>query len=457
MRKDEKALLKKIVLWTALTLVFLIVFFCYIHYRKHHHISRGKPLAKVNGSKIYESELNSRLSALAASYGSENLAFDDLDEDMLKALLTEVYANRKIYKIAKKRQNIRKDDNLKFLAKEYYSRLVREKFLNENLFNNIREEEIRQQYDDMISRLRGREERKISHILLKTEEEAQRVKNNILMRGNFEKMANRYSLDRETAENGGSLGYVLKEEIVIPEFAEIAFLLRKGELSRPIETESGWHLVRVDDIREVKLRPYEEVRGEILDRIRQDRFDLFVEKIVGEPKIEFLKNFREIIRNKFALSTNPEKNENVENTNDANMSNGENENDQNGNSYESLDDILADHIGKTEENSKIKGNDGGEINFRANQRNIYENGSENESIINRRKNEEKNDYLPLGKVLSKSLSEEKNNGLNTEKDDGKEKIRESGDEEENMKDGENTNSDEDIEEKKKLNKKWWKW
>lgn len=306
MRKDELIFLRKIAILLIFILLLTVSTGCFLHYKKYHYIYKGKTVAKVGNTKIYEKELYSRLSFLAKQYNDENLKIDDLDEDTIKALLMEIYANRKIYKLAKKSKNTINIYDLKFLAKEYYERLIREKFLNDNLFSNITEDEIQKKYNELVEMVEGKEERKISHIVLKTEEEALRIKNIVLMRNNFEKMAEQKSLDTESAINGGCIGYILKEEIAIAEFAEVAFLLKQGEMSRPIETENGWHIIRVDDIRKIKIKSYEEAREEILEKIRQDKFDSFIEGTIGNPNIEIFMNLDENIKSKNTEKNNEE-------------------------------------------------------------------------------------------------------------------------------------------------------
>lgn len=306
MRKDELIFLRKIAILLIFILLLTVSTGCFLHYKKYHYIYKGKTVAKVGNTKIYEKELYSRLSFLAKQYNDENLKINDLDEDTIKALLMEIYANRKIYKLAKKSKNTINIYDLKFLAKEYYERLIREKFLNDNLFSNITEDEIQKKYNELVEMVEGKEERKISHIVLKTEEEALRIKNIVLMRNNFEKMAEQKSLDTESAINGGCIGYILKEEIAIAEFAEVAFLLKQGEMSRPIETENGWHIIRVDDIRKIKIKSYEEAREEILEKIRQDKFDSFIEGTIGNPNIEIFMDLDENIKSKNTEKNNEE-------------------------------------------------------------------------------------------------------------------------------------------------------
>lgn len=89
---------------------------------------------------------------------------------------------------------------------------------------------------------------KASHILVKTEDEAKNLYKEITEGKSFDDLAAMHSLCPSGA-NGGDLGFFTKGQMVKP-FEDAAFSLKKGELSQPVETQFGWHLVLVTDIDE---------------------------------------------------------------------------------------------------------------------------------------------------------------------------------------------------------------
>ncbi|MDR2777751.1 MAG: peptidylprolyl isomerase [Rickettsiales bacterium] len=289
MRKEERRFIGKVAFGAILLTALVSGGLVYNHYRNYHYVGRGKLIAKINGVRIHERDVEEFLSLSTKSDGSESdvkLKIDRVDRRLLRAMAIEVYTDNAIYRTAKK-HGLTTDDDVKFLTRKYHERLVREKFLNKYIVGNIREDDLKDRYQQLVDMVKDREERKISHIVVATEEEADRIKNMILRFNNFEAMAEKKSLDRESALNGGSIGYVLRENIIIPEFAEIAFLLKIGELSRPIETKNGWHVLRVDDIRNIKIRSYEESRNDILEQMRQEKLEEFIGGFTHRPKVEF--------------------------------------------------------------------------------------------------------------------------------------------------------------------------
>ena len=85
--------------------------------------------------------------------------------------------------------------------------------------------------------------------------------------------------------NGGDLGYFTKEQMV-PEFSKVAFELKKGEISGPVKTQFGWHVIKVEDKRTKPAPKFDEVKGQIENFVvRKAQADL-VQKLRGEAKIE---------------------------------------------------------------------------------------------------------------------------------------------------------------------------
>ena len=288
MRKDEKRILKISILIVAIVEILLICLFSYIHYRKYHYIPKDEKIANINGLNIYKVDIENRLQTLFSN--EQNIELNKLDPELFKALILEKYYDEAILKLAKK-QGITKNKYYKFISQEYFNRLVREEYLNKNIFNKITEEDIKHRYDELVSITKNKEERKISHILVETEEEARRVRNIVSRLNSFEKIAKQRSLDSASAINGGNLGYLIKEEITIKEFADIAFLLKEGEISRPVQTQEGWHIIKVDDIRKMSIKTYEESKSDIYEELKSKEFEKFINSILNKREIEKIKVF----------------------------------------------------------------------------------------------------------------------------------------------------------------------
>ena len=107
-------------------------------------------------------------------------------------------------------------------------------------------------------------EAKASHILVKTEEEAKEIAKALKGGGDFTQLAGSKSVDRGSAERGGDLGWFGWGKMV-DEFQSAIFSMKPGQTSKPIKTAFGFHIIRLDSLREVPLQPFEEMK----DRIKQ--------------------------------------------------------------------------------------------------------------------------------------------------------------------------------------------
>ncbi|MDR0572000.1 MAG: peptidylprolyl isomerase [Rickettsiales bacterium] len=270
MRKHEIKILKICILLAVFMVTGLVSLGAYLHYRRYHFIDKGAVIATVNRHKVYKEEIESKL----RTFNSE-IEFEDLDNDTKTAILLESYVNAKILKLAKKEKKM---NELKFLREEYYKQLIVNHYIENVVFRDITENDIKERYDELVESIKDKEEREIHHILLPTEEEARRVLALILRSGNFGNVAQRRSKDKASAIRGGNIGYVIKEELENQDFADIVFLLKEGEISKPIETKDGWHIVKVNDIRMIKPKSYEKSRDETLKNLKQEKYNEFIEK-----------------------------------------------------------------------------------------------------------------------------------------------------------------------------------
>lgn len=263
-------------------IILLVISILYVGLSvKSEKIDKGQEIATVNGVVIYESDIRNRLNSI-----SPNMQIDlnSLPPEILKALVLEVSVNDKIYKAAKE-LNYQNDPEILQKVEDYKKELVRDKFLKEQIYSKATEERALEEYNRMVEHLKGKEERKIKHILVSTEEEIERARRSVMRSGNFEKVAKEKSIDTASAENGGDIGYVLQEELV-PEFGDIAFILKVGEVSKPVKTQYGWHIIKVEDIRPAEFMPFEDVKDGIIQRLQEQALQEYLLAVTKNANIE---------------------------------------------------------------------------------------------------------------------------------------------------------------------------
>jgi peptidyl-prolyl cis-trans isomerase C len=116
-------------------------------------------------------------------------------------------------------------------------------------------------YDEAIKQTPNEEEVHARHILVATEGEAKDIQAQLKNGADFAKLAKEKSKDPGAAE-GGDLGYFTKEQMV-PEFADVAFKLDKGQISDPVKTQFGWHIIQVLDKRTKPTPSYDQVKSQL--------------------------------------------------------------------------------------------------------------------------------------------------------------------------------------------------
>jgi peptidyl-prolyl cis-trans isomerase C len=143
-----------------------------------------------------------------------------------------------------------------------------------------------QLYDEAAKQMTGQQEVRARHILVKTEEEAKAIAAELKNGADFAELARQKSTD-PGASDGGDLGYFPKEEMV-PEFADAAFKLEKGQISEPVHTRFGWHIIKVEDKRERQVPPFDQVRDQLATHLVRKAQAELITKLRAEGKVERL-------------------------------------------------------------------------------------------------------------------------------------------------------------------------
>lgn len=127
-----------------------------------------------------------------------------------------------------------------------------------------------------------------SHILVKTREEADALKAELDTGGDFEEAARRKSID-PTGIRGGDLGFFQKGQFV-PEFEQAVFSMNKGELKGPVQSQFGWHIIKLTDRVEPTQRSFDTVKSRIEERLilekRSQNFRAYLQKLKGNVKVD---------------------------------------------------------------------------------------------------------------------------------------------------------------------------
>ncbi len=159
------------------------------------------------------------------------------------------------------------------------------------------EKDVRDYYDKLGERI------KIRHILVKTKKEAEEIYRELKKGADFDSLAKAKSLDTRTSNKGGDMGYITWNSLVgATAFKEAAFKLKPQEISHPVETLSGWHVIRLDDRKKEEQKSFEEEKDKLktsLEMMRQQEIAIdYMVNLMKKTKMEIVASTRKMLEEK---------------------------------------------------------------------------------------------------------------------------------------------------------------
>lgn len=240
----------------------------------------GKVVATVNGVAITEGDLKLAEDEIGRDLG--NLP-DATKRRVLVEFLIENNLFAKAAENAKLSQGASFDERMKY----WRNRALRDAYFDKEINSSVSEDAAKAYYNDQVKALKPKEEVEARHILVDTEEKAKELKKKIDEGADFAEMAKEQSKDPGTKDDGGMLGYFSTGQMV-PAFEQAAFALKNGEVSAPVKSQFGWHLIKVEDRRQKPPPTFDEVKDRILASMIHQRAQAVAAKLREEAKIEYL-------------------------------------------------------------------------------------------------------------------------------------------------------------------------
>jgi peptidyl-prolyl cis-trans isomerase C len=168
--------------------------------------------------------------------------------------------------------------------------LARQTILIRELFNEfqktsaVTDADVQAEYDKFVAANGGKEYR-ARHILVETPAQAEAILASLKKGGKFEDIAKKQSKDPGSGANGGDLDWAAPGNYV-KEFSEAMVALKKGEVSAPVQSQFGFHIIRLDDVREAQLPKLEDVKPQIVQQMTQQRMAAFQQELRAKAKVE---------------------------------------------------------------------------------------------------------------------------------------------------------------------------
>lgn len=238
-------------------------------------------VARVNGKDITAAEVQ-----MATDVFGEQLA--QIPEAQRRSMVIDALVDMHVMADAAQAAGVA--DSPKYKARMAFleAQALRNTYVEDDLQAKISEDDIKARYEKDIAGYVAPEEVHARHILVKTEDEANAILKELAAGGDFQAIAKEKSQDPGSKANGGDLGFFAKGQMV-PEFEAEAFALKPGETSaKPIKTQFGYHIMKVEERRTQPVPALDQVRDQVIQMVERDKYQEALAKMRGEAKIEIL-------------------------------------------------------------------------------------------------------------------------------------------------------------------------
>lgn len=238
-----------------------------------------KVVAIVNGHEIRTSEVQMATDDIIGQ-------LPDLPPKLRYPFVVEYLIERHLLAQYAVQEGVADTDEYKRRLALYQAKALRDAYFFQKIRPQVTEEEMKAAYDDEAAKLQQTERVRARHILVGTEKEAADIIARLEKGEKFEDLAKQYSLDG-SKDYGGDLGYFTQPEMV-PEFSNATFALKEGETSKPVKTDFGWHVIRLDDRKMGAAQPYDQVKSAIRNVLLRKKVAETMDRIRKGSKIDIV-------------------------------------------------------------------------------------------------------------------------------------------------------------------------
>ena len=242
--------------------------------------SEDDPLvAKVNGEEVRRSEVLEAARALPAQYQAQL--------DQIFPMLVERVVDFRLLASAAQSAGLADDEEVESRMDRLRLEVMREVYLERRLDERVTAVALQSRYDAFLVANPPAEEVRARHILLADEESAKETIVSLNGGGDFAELARERSTGPSAAQ-GGDLGYFTAEQMVA-EFSQAAFAMEAGTYSKePVQTQFGWHVIKVEDRRKSEAPPFEEMEGQLRQELQREAVTTILSELRQGAAIEIL-------------------------------------------------------------------------------------------------------------------------------------------------------------------------
>jgi peptidyl-prolyl cis-trans isomerase C len=237
-------------------------------------------VAKVNGRAITEADVRLAETEIGNDLGT-------LPPDKRRRVLVEYLIETMLFAEAGEKNKLGGGQGFDERRRYWDRRAMRDTYFDHTVKGSVTEADAKKFYDTQVAATPAQVEVRARHILVESEEKAKEIYEKIAHGADFKEMAKQYSKDPGSKDDGGDLGYFTRGRMV-PQFEEAALRLDKGEVSLPVQSQFGWHLIKVEDKRQRGAPPFEKIKDRIIATLVHRRAQEIGQNLRKAAKVEFV-------------------------------------------------------------------------------------------------------------------------------------------------------------------------
>jgi peptidyl-prolyl cis-trans isomerase C len=239
-----------------------------------------KVVAKVNGRDITEADVRLAEAEIGNDLGS-------IPAEQRRRVLVEYLIENALFAEAAEADKLGGGASFDDRMKYWQRRALRDAYFDKSVKGAVSDADARKLYDAQLSAAKPQEEIRARHILVENEDKAKEVQEKIKRGDDFTQLAKDYSKDPGSKDDGGDLGYFARGQMV-PQFEEAAFKLNKGDVSAPVQSQFGWHVIKLEDKRQRGAPEFDTIKDRIVASLVHRKAQEVAASLREKAKLEFV-------------------------------------------------------------------------------------------------------------------------------------------------------------------------
>jgi peptidyl-prolyl cis-trans isomerase C len=237
-------------------------------------------VARINGADVTRQDVLDSAADLPEQIRSQI--------DMVFPQLLNRYIGLKLLGDKGRADNLADDPEVKKLMSEYETQAIRQVYVTRYLDQQVTDEAVKARYEKKLKDNPPPEEVRAAHILVKTEDEAKAIIEQLKGGADFAALAKEKSADKGSGANGGELGWFAKE-VMVKEFADAAFAMKVDEVSQtPVKSQFGFHIIKLEERRTQPAPTLDSQREQIRAELSEETVQALVANLRKDAKVEVL-------------------------------------------------------------------------------------------------------------------------------------------------------------------------